>query len=103
MELYVDCPRVTEYLDGIGLVQIIVSYECLHDIHMQQALMDTDRTGPISDEEMKEWQDMDALLEGFNRHDVIKKYDVQLFRDDDFTPYEPYSDWNQEPNYEFKK
>ena len=102
MEAYIDCPRIMENLEGIGLVQIIVSHECLHDMHMQRVLMDSDRTGPISDEEMKEWQEADEQLEEFDRKQVIEDYEVQFFRENEPYKYEDGGVYETSVNYEFK-
>lgn len=108
MEVFVDPPTIDAFVDGIGWCKMIISYECLQDLEMRQALFDSDRTGPIHDWEIKEWQEMEEKIGTFDKEKIIEKYKVQFFRDDSWgkvsEPYTWYDEESKEPpaNYEWE-
>lgn len=96
MEVFSDPPTIDVFVDGIGMCKMIVSYEFLQDQEMLQAIFDSDRTGPIHDWEIKEWQEMDEKIDTFDKQKIIEKYKVQFFRENCFgRVYEPYEWYNR--------
>lgn len=61
--------------------ELVMSLECPQDLRIQQALLYADRTGPISQEQVTEWQEAYKQLQTMDLDKIREKvvFDCDLF------------------------
>lgn len=74
-----------EYIDGIGIVRMYFSIEAEQDAHAYLKLLFARRTGPFTEQEIKDWQEAWEIIKNIHSYDFQKikdKYKMQILRDE---------------------